>query len=204
MLLISCIIHNKQDTVALLSRETWKIDEYLMGNRKTVLACEYNPVIFHDDEGNSNNSKHKHNTDKISIYCALGGCDSTISIWKINKDKPILVIKNIVKSRITDISWAQNGYNLYISGSSGEVVVLSFTTKELGTPFTPREKELYITNHFGSIRTSSGDGNLLNGMTSSGNNSGGSGLNLLESLDILQLQEKAKKVFIIIIINNSK
>lgn len=192
MLLISCIVHNRLDSVGILSRENWKTDNFLMGNRMPILACEFNPVIYHNDEGSN---KTKKISDEISIYCALGGCDSTLSIWRIDKDKPMVVIKNIVKSRITDLCWAQNGYNLYISGSSGEVIVLSFTTKEFGTPFTPREKELYITNHFGPIYCSSNEGSSLNGMYNSVSKSGGSSLNLPENIDLLGLMDKGKKVF---------
>lgn len=156
------VIQNNQDSVCIIDRETKKPEMFYLGHKKSVLACNYNPVLFKDS------------TNKIITYCAIGGIDKTVSIWSIDKNKPVIAITDIVEEKITDLCWAENGFNLYISSASGDVVVLNFTEKELGTPLDPKDKEAYITKHYGSV------------------DNGGVLLDIPESFDIMKLQEKAK------------
>ena len=75
---------------------------------------------------------------------ALASAESTLTIWKPQLQKPLVIIMDLFKAGITDLSWGFNGNILLASSTDGEVAMLQFQPGLLGTPITEAEKRIII------------------------------------------------------------
>ena len=57
---------------------------------------------------------------------ALASAESTITIWKPSMQKPFVIVTDLFKAGITDLSWGFNGNILIASSTDGEVAMLHF------------------------------------------------------------------------------
>ena len=81
---------------------------------------------------------------------ALASAESTITIWKPQLPKPLVIMMDLFKAGITDLSWGFNGNILLASSTDGEVVILQFQPGLLGAPCSEAEKRMIIQRKYGS------------------------------------------------------
>lgn len=63
--------------------------------------------------------------------------------------KPLVIVMDLFKAGITDLSWGFNGNILLASSTDGEVAMLHFQPGLLGQPCTEAEKRLIIQRKYG-------------------------------------------------------
>ncbi len=94
-----------------------------VGHRKAIEVVRFNPHLFV-----KSGSKSKENHGCL----ALGSKDRSLSIWLTNHKRPLVVVHDLFKDSILDLSWSKGGYELLICSTDGSMAYVSFTTKELG------------------------------------------------------------------------
>ena len=115
-------LNNDGPTAQIIERGSdWKTGMDFVGHRKAVEVVLFNPHLFVMDENKDNHG-----------CLALGSRDRTLSIWLTNLKRPLLVMHDLFKDSILDLSWSADGYELLVCSTDGTVAYLSFTKKELG------------------------------------------------------------------------
>ena len=61
---------------------------------------------------------------------ALGSQDGRLTIWRVDRDRPILVANRVFKHTVVDLAWTQDGYHLIACSMDGTVASFHF---DLGT-----------------------------------------------------------------------
>ncbi|QPG75687.1 hypothetical protein FOA43_003046 [Brettanomyces nanus] len=75
----------------------------------------------------------KEGSDPVFTYVlATASPDSSIAIWKTSEDRPLFMINEISPQPIQDICWSQNGRLLFLTTSSGHMILVVFDEGELG------------------------------------------------------------------------
>jgi len=88
----------------------------LQGHAKPITVSRINPVLF------------KAEGDKLEGYSviALASSESTITVWKPQLPKPIVILMDTFKMGITDLSWGFNGNILLASSTDGQIMFIHF------------------------------------------------------------------------------
>jgi len=128
-------LNNDGPTAQIIERGTdWKTGMDFVGHRKAVEVVLFNPHLFVMKENKDNHG-----------CLALGGRDRTLSIWLTNLKRPLLVMHDLFKDSILDLSWSADGYELLVCSTDGSVAYLSFSKKELGLRLSKQAfDDLYI------------------------------------------------------------
>ena len=128
-------LNNDGPTAQIIERGAdWKTGMDFVGHRKAVEVVHFNPHLFVMKE-----SKENHGC------LALGGRDRTLSVWLTNLKRPLLVMHDLFKDSILDLSWSADGYELLVCSTDGSVAYLSFSKKELGLRLSKQAfDDLYI------------------------------------------------------------
>ena len=63
---------------------------------------------------------------------AVASIESTISIWKPHQERPAMVVLDLFKMGVTDMSWGFNGNILMISSNDGNIAYIHFKQETLG------------------------------------------------------------------------
>jgi WD40 repeat protein len=111
----------------------------LSGHQKPITVSRINPTLF----------KIPGQDLQTFSVIALASAESTITIWKPQLTKPLVIVMDLFKAGITDLSWGFNGNILLASSTDGEVAILHFQPGLLGTPCTEAEKRLIIQRKYG-------------------------------------------------------
>uniref|UniRef100_A0A182VUX0 Protein HIRA n=1 Tax=Anopheles minimus TaxID=112268 RepID=A0A182VUX0_9DIPT len=129
-------------TAQIIERDGWKCDKDFVGHRKAV-TC----VRFH----NSILKRSAPKTNKLQQYCclAVGARDRSLSIWLTALQRPLVVIHDLFKDSILDISWSCDGYTLLACSGDGHIACLQFTAQELGTPLSEEDKNILYQRMYG-------------------------------------------------------
>ena len=69
---------------------------------------------------------------KISSIISIITNDGKLYIWAPDFSKIILSIKNLCKKSFTDVTWKHDGYGIYASTSTGEIISIVFNYIEIG------------------------------------------------------------------------
>jgi protein HIRA/HIR1 len=83
---------------AIIDRYDWSTDISFVGHENTIQVAAFNPRIFFPPGA-------KKVRAKASCMLALGADDSSISIWRNTRNKPLLVVKDIFDRQILDLCW---------------------------------------------------------------------------------------------------
>lgn len=83
---------------AIIDRYDWSTDISFVGHENTIQVAAFNPRIFFPPG-------EKKTRAKASCMLALGSDDSSISIWRNTRNKPLLVVKDIFERQILDLCW---------------------------------------------------------------------------------------------------
>lgn len=83
---------------AIIDRYDWSTEISFVGHENTIQVAAFNPRIFFPPG-------EKKTRNKASCMLALGSDDSSISIWRNTRNKPLLVVKDIFERQILDLCW---------------------------------------------------------------------------------------------------
>lgn len=100
----------------LIQRGKWDLMAALSGHQKPITVSRINPTLF----------KIPGQELQTFSVIALASAESTITIWKPSLQKPLVIVTDLFKAGITDLSWGFNGNILIASSTDGEVAMLHF------------------------------------------------------------------------------
>ncbi|TPX42942.1 hypothetical protein SeMB42_g04932 [Synchytrium endobioticum] len=118
----------------VISRDGWKADINLVGHHLPIETASFNPILFQVAATTDPRSP------KIpSGVCAVGGQDTTLSVWWTAKPRSAVATCDAATQAIVDLAWSPDGLKLYACSMDGTVTVMSFTEDELGVPVPQSE-----------------------------------------------------------------
>lgn len=160
-------LNNDGPTAQIIERGSdWKTGMDFVGHRKAVEVVLFNPHMFVASDKKDNHG-----------CLALGSRDRTLSVWLTNLKRPLLVMHDLFKDSILDLSWSSDGYELLVCSTDGTVAYLSFTKKELGLRLSKQAFDDLYMRTYGFKRTEM--------------NSKSSGLVLIETPEMLKLHSSS-------------
>ncbi|XP_044752723.1 protein HIRA homolog [Coccinella septempunctata] len=120
-------------TAQIIERDGWRHDKDFVGHRKAVTCVRFNSSIF---------KKTSVDSPKIQQYCccAIGSRDRSVSVWLTSLKRPLVVVKELFKDSVLDISWSSNRPLLLACSWDGSVACFIFDETEIGTPLSNSEK----------------------------------------------------------------
>lgn len=143
----------------VFTRGLWdKPPTSLVGNSQSTLAAAFSPIMYHkrsatatavarsskaketravgasDGPSSSGSSSSRGSRPGVHHVVAIAGRDNVITIWLAAESRPVAILKEVFQQPPSDLAWAPDGYTLLISGHDGVVVVLRFSTQEIGLP----------------------------------------------------------------------
>lgn len=117
-------MNNLGSTAQIITREEWKTNKDFVGHRKAVTCLRFSPKTFYQKDKKDRKCKY---------FCvAIGSRDRSLSVWLINRTRPLFVMHDLFTDTILDLSWSQDGYKLLICSSDGTVAFFEFTETDLG------------------------------------------------------------------------
>ena len=128
-------LNNDGPTAQIIERGVdWKTGMDFVGHRKAIEVVMFNPHLFVNSDSKDNHG-----------CVALGSRDRSLSVWLTNLKRPLLVMHDLFKDSILDLSWSTDGYELLVCSTDGTVAYLSFSKKELGLRLSKQAfDDLYI------------------------------------------------------------
>ena len=136
-------LNNDGPTAQIIERGAeWKTGMDFVGHRKAVEVVLFNPHLF-VKSGNKENHG----------CVALGSRDRSLSVWLTNLKRPLLVLHDLFKDSIIDLSWSTDGYELLVCSTDGTVAYLSFSKKELGLRLSKQAFDDLYMQTYGLKRT---------------------------------------------------
>lgn len=123
----------------LIERGSWKLGACLSGHKSSINISRINPRLY--------------KTGGKSMNCysivAIVSQDSTITVWKPQRQQPIAVIMDFSMMGVTDLSWGFNGNMLLASSHDGTVSMFHFKPGSLGIALPESEKREIISMRYG-------------------------------------------------------
>ncbi|OWB67553.1 hypothetical protein B5S30_g2914 [[Candida] boidinii] len=123
----------------------WKIWCSLVGHGFKCTQLQFSPIIYKNEKFQdyaNNYIKEKPKYEKNYYILATASVDSTVAIWNTSVEAPILVSHEVCVSPIQDICWSKDGRCLFITSSTGELMIGIFEENEFGIPVNEKELEL--------------------------------------------------------------
>eukprot|EP00042_Codosiga_hollandica_P054293 m.731368 g.731368 ORF g.731368 m.731368 type:complete len:317 (-) comp58872_c0_seq5:1967-2917(-) len=87
---------------------------------------------------------------KYSTCVATADQAGTLAIWRTPSTHAYVVIKHLFQTAIHDLSWSQNGRELYVCSDEGSVAFIHFKPDELGKPLSDQLKQHTLNVVYGS------------------------------------------------------
>lgn len=119
----------------------WDYSFKLIGNAMPIEVCRFNPVVFINDNNTKNVSDPVNSMTEQNLIIATGGQEKCLVLWSTTKCVPLIILKNMFKKQISDITWSKNGCRLYISSFDGDVKILDFVDVNELTEFINLTKD---------------------------------------------------------------
>lgn len=57
---------------------------------------------------------------------ALGSQDGRLSVWRVDRDRPLLVANRVFKHTVVDLAWTPDGYHLLACSMDGTLAAFHF------------------------------------------------------------------------------
>lgn len=129
-------------TAQIIEREGFKCDKDFVGHRKAVTCVRFHNAILR---------RQAPKTNKFQQYCclAIGSRDRSLSVWMTALQRPLVVIHDLFRDSILDLSWSTEHNILLASSNDGTVACLQFAPEELGTPLSPANKNALYQRMYG-------------------------------------------------------
>lgn len=130
-------------TAQIIEREGFKCDKDFVGHRKAVTCVRFHNAILRRPAPKT--------TNKFQQYCclAIGSRDRSLSVWMTALQRPLVVIHDLFRDSILDLSWSTEHNILLASSNDGTVACLQFSPDELGTPLSAANKNALYQRMYG-------------------------------------------------------
>ena len=133
-------LNNDGPTAHIIDRTNWKTGMDFVGHRKAIEVVKFNSQLF------SHNGSDNHGC------IAIGSRDRSLSVWLTSLKRPLVVIHDLFKNSIVDLSWSEDGYSLLASSLDGSLAYLSFSEKDLGHSLDKQAIDDLFVELYGSRR----------------------------------------------------
>ena len=150
-------------TAQIVERTGWKTDKDFVGHRKAINCVRFTRNLL---QSPANKSK--------SCYVALGSRDRCVSVWSAALKRPLVVLRDLFKNSIMDISWSASGTILACCSFDGTVAFAEFAASEIGKPIS--------TNELASLHQQTYGNNIMSAPC-----------NLIQDVTVLKGQLKSQK-----------
>lgn len=129
-------------TAQIIDREGWKCDKDFVGHRKAVTCVRFHGSIM---------MRTAPKTSKTQQYCvlAVGSRDKSLSVWMTALQRPLVVIHDVFRDSVLDMSWSTDGYVLMACSGDGTVIFIQFNEADLGSPLSEGEKNTLYQRMYG-------------------------------------------------------
>ena len=127
---------NYKYMATVLSTEDFSPQKYLAGHLQPVSVVSSSPVLYKVDK-------------TLNWAVALGGFDSTISIWRNIDTKPI-AIRDLFSCAVSDLAWSSDGKMVIGCSNDGTVAVI-YLGNELGEIASLREMHTFMYELYSEI-----------------------------------------------------
>eukprot|EP00042_Codosiga_hollandica_P054294 m.732275 g.732275 ORF g.732275 m.732275 type:complete len:282 (-) comp58872_c0_seq50:1967-2812(-) len=140
---------NSNEAVSLVvSRESLARDCDLSGHRVPVVAARASDLFLCDEIPTTIEALKS--DLKYSTCVATADQAGTLAIWRTPSTHAYVVIKHLFQTAIHDLSWSQNGRELYVCSDEGSVAFIHFKPDELGKPLSDQLKQHTLNVVYGS------------------------------------------------------
>ncbi|SCV72300.1 BQ2448_4994 [Microbotryum intermedium] len=127
---------------AVIDRSNFRGQTFMVGHGNIVECSAFNPHVFLRDPTLPPESN---NFCSVLALCAR----STLSLWITSKSEPVVVFEEIFERDILDLSWSQDGRQLWTCSSEGHVAVFEFDLDEIARVCPVEAKERFWRELYG-------------------------------------------------------
>eukprot|EP01024_Parvocaulis_polyphysoides_P068196 TRINITY_DN8276_c0_g1_i1.p1 TRINITY_DN8276_c0_g1~~TRINITY_DN8276_c0_g1_i1.p1 ORF type:complete len:734 (+),score=101.17 TRINITY_DN8276_c0_g1_i1:333-2204(+) len=86
---------------------------------------------------------------KACTCIALGSSDRSISVWTMDKSRPVIILTKLFKKSVSGISWSSDGNLLLASSFDGSACFVRFGKEDLGERLSATELKEMMDNMYG-------------------------------------------------------
>ena len=119
-------------TAAIINRGAWDSEIHLVGHEGPLEVCAFSPRIFAKTPFDPSTPPNQQPPTSTVIACA--GQDRALSLWNTSSSKPLVVNEGLCMKSISDLAWAPDGENCFLTSLDGSIGLARFTKGELGYP----------------------------------------------------------------------
>lgn len=127
----SCLIvcqgfHQKSSvfTSVLFERDQWKEKSVFCGHHKPTTVVRFSPLWFQDTQDRNDNGKN-------TFLFTMGSVDTGLTLWFLNRQKPLFYFRHFFSMPVLDISWSPDGYSFVACSSAGNVAYFKLNPQVL-------------------------------------------------------------------------
>jgi len=107
-------------------RGSWSHEVSFVGHTKSTTVARWNPKMFVKEGGEVENVKGHYSV------CAIGGLDCTVTVWTTSSNRALLVVEEVFREAVLDLTWSPNGLTLFAASHDGSILVVTFDEESLG------------------------------------------------------------------------
>lgn len=133
---------NYKYMASVLNTENFEAEKFFIGHLQPVSVVSASPVLYKVEKTDKNEKT-------LQWAVAIGGFDSTISIWRSEDVKPI-AIRDLFSCAVSDLSWSTDGKIVLGSSNDGSVAVI-YLANELGDVVSQREMHSFMFELYSEI-----------------------------------------------------
>ncbi|KAK9861563.1 hypothetical protein WJX84_004683 [Apatococcus fuscideae] len=141
-------------TAAVLQRANWSSTfTSFVGHKAPVVAAACNPHLFYPaeqqpkvltmangpDSAQTGGEGGSAEAPAAGSIIALGSQDARLTIWRVDRDRPVVVANRVFEHTVVDLAWTPDGYHLIASSMDGTLAAFHFDPGELGQVMSQEE-----------------------------------------------------------------
>jgi protein HIRA/HIR1 len=135
-------VNGPVSSVAIINRGSWDSDINLIGHEGPVEVCAFAPRLFSGRPlGPDNTDANGFSTHPLVAVIACAGQDKALTIWHTSTSRPLVIVGEIASKSISDLAWAPDGQNLFVTSLDGSVIAILFEIGDLGYVTSVQEND---------------------------------------------------------------
>jgi len=145
----------------VIERNKWNDNDgsvRLVGHSAPISTCSFSPTLYSQQD-------KKGKKKVISTVCAIACEKGTLSLWSPGRNRPVVVCRNIFKQQLLDMSWSEDGRELFLCSMDGGVASIRChdfdTHPNVGVPLNKEETVAIIREYYGGIDMRQSDACLV-------------------------------------------